>query len=564
MKDNALYLEADEDITSAIDKLRQAPPGPVQIVVPKRSTMLQSIINLKLLKKAAESSGKDLVLVTSDKVSSDLAARVGLAVAPAVGAKAALGEAKPAPVVSADDEVIEADDPEPPADPTPAKAAPAKSKRPLLRSRPVTEAPVATALADAGETIAGEGPETTGPAATVGAGADAAASKVKVPNFKRLQRRVLWLAFGLFLVGGYILGMFLFSRASVTLYANGSKVDVDATFSVDPARGTSDIAEAELAGKPVSYNKDITASFTPTGKKDIGTKATGTMTVANSTGIDQPLVAGTRFQAPDGKIFRSNSDITVPKAYLDSGGDKVNGTQTVAVTADQNGDSYNEAPAAYAIPALGNPKITATGSQMTGGTTKTVTVVTQADIDAAVQAALEKDREAAEKEIQGRAPEGYTGLAASLTAKATDITPSPAIDSEATSAEVKLTVAYTQLSVKKGEFEELVKALETKQIGEGNQVYDDGMASAQITASKAEASGRQTFQLAATAYAGVKIDQAALAKNLAGKRYGDALEQAKKQPGVTNAEVNLWPGWASTLPTRPDKITVTLKVAGVK
>ena len=33
MKDNALYLEVDEDITSAIDKLSKAPAGPVQIVL---------------------------------------------------------------------------------------------------------------------------------------------------------------------------------------------------------------------------------------------------------------------------------------------------------------------------------------------------------------------------------------------------------------------------------------------------------------------------------------------------------------------------------------------------
>jgi hypothetical protein len=51
MNQEALYLEADEDITSAIDKLHKTVGDTVQIVVPKRSTLLQSIINLKLLKK---------------------------------------------------------------------------------------------------------------------------------------------------------------------------------------------------------------------------------------------------------------------------------------------------------------------------------------------------------------------------------------------------------------------------------------------------------------------------------------------------------------------------------
>ena len=92
MKETALYLEVDEDITSAIDKLTKIDGTSVQVVAPKRSTMLQSIINLKLLKKAAADAGKELVLVTNDRVTHDLAGRVGLAVAPSIGAKPVLAE----------------------------------------------------------------------------------------------------------------------------------------------------------------------------------------------------------------------------------------------------------------------------------------------------------------------------------------------------------------------------------------------------------------------------------------------------------------------------------------
>src|SRR5262245_43647295 len=102
MKDNALYLEVDEDITSAIDKLQKLPGDAARIVVPKRSTMLQSIINLKLLKKAAADSGKELVLVTNDRIATDLAGRVGLAVAPSLGATAAVPETTAAAPVAGD------------------------------------------------------------------------------------------------------------------------------------------------------------------------------------------------------------------------------------------------------------------------------------------------------------------------------------------------------------------------------------------------------------------------------------------------------------------------------
>src|ERR1700751_4470798 len=133
MKDDALYLEADEDITSAIDKLTKSTASSVQIVVPKRSTMLQSIINLKLLKKAAENARKELVLVTGDRIATDLASRVGLAVAPSLGAKPVLTEAEMPAELKAGEEVIESDDPEPPSSPEPEPVPPVK--RPLSFKR---------------------------------------------------------------------------------------------------------------------------------------------------------------------------------------------------------------------------------------------------------------------------------------------------------------------------------------------------------------------------------------------------------------------------------------------
>ena len=127
MKDNALYLEVDEDITSAIDKLNKISGDSVQIVVPKRSTLLQSVINQKLLKKAAENAHKKLVLVTNDRVATDLAARTGLAVATSLGAEAVLATAKaPSPALA--DDVIEDGDPEPSGPPPEAAKATPPSK----------------------------------------------------------------------------------------------------------------------------------------------------------------------------------------------------------------------------------------------------------------------------------------------------------------------------------------------------------------------------------------------------------------------------------------------------
>jgi len=85
-KHGVLYLDADTEITEAIEKLKKSAEDEVRIVVPSRSGLLQSQVNVKLLKKAAKDSKKELVLVTNDKITKNLAGAAGIAVASSVKA----------------------------------------------------------------------------------------------------------------------------------------------------------------------------------------------------------------------------------------------------------------------------------------------------------------------------------------------------------------------------------------------------------------------------------------------------------------------------------------------
>jgi hypothetical protein len=569
MKDNALYLEADEDVTSAIDKLSKAAGSSVQIVVPKRSGMLQSIINLKLLKKAAENSGKELILVTNDRIATDLAARVGLPIAPSLGAKPVINEAEPPAAPKAGEDIIEADDPEPSHDAVAAAAAvskPAKAaKKPLLKFRPLADKPAPAPAPMPAAAVATD-------AADSAADTPAKAAGPRVPNFAKLQRRALWLGLGVFLVAGYFAVMFFIQSATVTLYANGTKVDIDTTFTVDPAARTTDKDKAVLAGQAVSVSKDLSGTFTPTGKKDVGTKASGQITMYNEYDMtSHTIVAGTQLVAPDGKIFRTKDDATIPGATVSLSGGHISlspgKSDPIAVEADQSGDTYNEGPAKYTVKNYAGDmqtKIYGQGNQMSGGTSKTVTVVTQNDVDTAKAAILDKDKDNATRDLKGKLPSGYVALEPTQTSTVDSATPSPAVDAEGTNGTLALKVTYSVLAVKDAEYHDLVKAQELKQIGANNQIYDDGVGSAQITTSDKDSNGRQTFHFTTEAYGGVKIDTAAVTAGVKGKRFGDALDLAKRQPGVSNAEIKLSPSWATGLPSRADKIKVIIQVAGAK
>ena len=49
--DEILYLEPDEEITSVVDKLKGLEANSVGLVAPKGSSIVQSLVSLKLLQK---------------------------------------------------------------------------------------------------------------------------------------------------------------------------------------------------------------------------------------------------------------------------------------------------------------------------------------------------------------------------------------------------------------------------------------------------------------------------------------------------------------------------------
>jgi len=72
------YIDIDEEITSIVERLKASKAKEVIVVVPKRALLIQSIINLKLLKKEGDKLKKELIIVTQDKLGRLLVEKAGL------------------------------------------------------------------------------------------------------------------------------------------------------------------------------------------------------------------------------------------------------------------------------------------------------------------------------------------------------------------------------------------------------------------------------------------------------------------------------------------------------
>src|SRR5437868_6315178 len=101
---DTIYVDIDDEITGIIDKMRVSEGKVVALVLPKRATALQSIVNMRLLKRAADEDKKHVVLITSEAGLLPLAGAAGMYVAKSLASKP---EVPSAPVADDDEETVD-------------------------------------------------------------------------------------------------------------------------------------------------------------------------------------------------------------------------------------------------------------------------------------------------------------------------------------------------------------------------------------------------------------------------------------------------------------------------
>jgi hypothetical protein len=90
----------------------------------------------------------------------------------------------------------------------------------------------------------------------------------------------------------------------------------------------------------ISLNKEVSESIPAKGEKDMSVNATGRVIIYNKNTSSQKLLAQTRLESANGKIYRLNSTVTVAGAKK-KGTDIIPGSLEVTAKADQPGGEYN-------------------------------------------------------------------------------------------------------------------------------------------------------------------------------------------------------------------------------
>lgn len=415
------YIDIDEEIITAVSRLRQSAESEHVFVFPKRALILQSIVNLRLLDREAKKLGKKIIVMSQDEAGKKLAEKAGLVVEAYHDRPPLPSQEKMTPLLV------------PLTDPS------ALPKRPntLLGSRSIgsesffahtsqsqesivhqslqpvhqmdaqpllkpsaPSQPIRVRSADSVRLTSLNSMRNTAPAAPQTPPISQPLPPTPAPVFspkKRLERFMAngqvsqvhperpvintspltqskkisssrnlssfhWKYFGGFSLGLILLGAIsflgwyaFFPKAIVTIMPQSAEQVVRLQMSgvTNSPINNTDIP-VHLIQLERSFQVTETASGTPTGT---GAKAGGRIRIYNDFSRDsQPLVATTRFETSDGKIYRLTEGVTVP-GVTEKDGKRERGMVEATVTADKAGSEYNIAPTRFTIPGLkGGPK----------------------------------------------------------------------------------------------------------------------------------------------------------------------------------------------------------------
>lgn len=540
-----IYIDVEDDITAIIGKVKDAKESIVALVPPKRTGVLQSAVNLRLLARAAEGDKKKLVLITSSQALSHLAANAKIPVAKNLQSRPEIAEMKRFDTDDEDD-VIDGE------------------------QLPVSDHMKAAGATDEEEIII---PPTSVDGIDIDdepkpTRATAKAKKgIKVPDFGSFRKRLaLGIGAGILLILFLIWANVIAPHATIVISAKTSPVNVKTQLTIGDALQNS-VDSSTLTSVTQTDKTTATANITPSGTKNVGTKASGTVTFSNCQDSSSLTVNAGTYISSGGNNYVVQSTVVVPggTGNFFTGCTSPGVSAPVQVAATDIGSGYNTSAGSGFTVAGFTSKMTATSSAgISGGDSHTAKVMTADDVQNAINQLKQNNTDSEKKKLQGKFQSGVKVIDDSLTATTGNPNLTPGIGDEVTgsTATMSIDITYSIVGVAQASLDDYMKSAIGKQVNTSSQrIFDSGASSAQLSGYQVSSDGKSaTIQLTATGQVGPKIDDNQIKQQEKGKRAGEVQGDLRALDGVSDVSVNLSPFWVSGVPNDVNKITVQFKL----
>lgn len=555
-----IYIDTDDDVTSIVGRIKASEEVVVALVPPKRIGVLQSVVNLRLLQRAAKNAHKRLAIVTTDPALMNLASGLAIPVAKNINAQAKVLE------VSDDDDisdVIDGND----------IAVDTTSRRSAGGSKSATEDKEISAAVAAIETddkIKND-LDADGVPDDQQEPKKSPKKKIKVPNVNSLRKKIL-IGGGLavVLIGFLVWAIVFAPSATITIQAKTSAVEVKKSLSLVPS-GDKDAAEGVLPPVVKQKKTNESVEFEATGSREVGEMAAGTVAfcydVPNYNDHTGDRIAAVEIEAgtllyADGVQFTTDAPLSV-----EPGRNSNNQCETyysVKATAVKIGEEGNISQnTLMSVSGYSNLKAIAK-SDFTGGSKETVKVVQQSDVDAAVAKLREKgDSDAVRDELMGQMSDSTMVIGGSFSVSQGEVKVTPGVgetpEGDSTKATASIELTYTLVGVNRDDLSKVLDAQLKSQTDEAKQkVYNNGLDEAKFSGFTTTDNG-YTVSVTTNGHVGPVIDEDEVKQQAVGKKSEEIKELLKQTDGVNDVSVTMSPFWVSAAP-KESKITVNFEI----
>ena len=502
-----VYLEADDEITSVVRRVRAADAQRVIVVAPGRSRATSSAVALRLLARAGDETGRDVTMV-GDALTRSLAAEAGLT------AYATLDDARRAELAG-----------EPPAE----------ARSAAIHVVRGTDDTVATPVIAADE---------------VTRSVPVARKPAEMTRRRPLIAVAIAVVAALLLIG--LVGAAMLPGATVTIDP--------VTEDVGPVPYVIEVAQPER----LSGTAEASATVTATGEYQNLEPATGEVVLFNWTFFDQPIGAGTLVAAGD-QAFETQADVVVPRGSLTAEGTIQAGEATVAVAAAAPGPAGNVGPneintvltqnadaRLQGFPENGQRRVT-NPEATTGGVDESGTEITQADVNAAVEALT--------ADLRGEVADALAEHADAIVVQP-DLA-DPTIDGfdelagtrDQAEATIDGSLPWEAWTADRAEVTEAARqqfANDPAEVRSGQELLPDSIEVA-IEEANVTGGGAMRVDVTASGRSAAAIDTNEVADRIAGLAPDEAVAALED---LGQATVELWPDWVASVPTMDWRIEV--------
>lgn len=553
-----IYIDVDDEITTIIDKVISSKSKVVALVLPKRATVFQSVVNMKLLKKKAESAKKNIVLVTTETSLLPLAGAVGVFVAKTLASKPEI----PMTIAEPSFEVIDNSEGEAIRLDNSSKG----SQKPNLE-KSIGELDDETKgkndLDNAIDAIsADELKDDQKPSRKDARKNKKSEKNKKVPDFNRFKKNALFIGIALvILVFGIWLLFSVLPSVTITIQTNAQSVNTNVHLTLSQTANSLNQSNNTVPAKQVNESKNYSSTVNATGQTNYGLKASGsvlfTEKVCGVVASPTPIPPGT------GISQSGLSYITQGQATNFSNNGSVDGNcitykavNDTSVTAQNGGTKYNTASGTtFTNPSDSNITAIATSS-IDGGTDNIVTIVSQADITNATNKLTQNNTQAKQDLVSQIQQLNYYPIQATFQSSNFNPTPSVAAGTQANSVTVTANVNYTMYGARESDLNTLLTTNINSQVN-NQHILDTGLSNATFSTANGSTEVTQLI-MQSTAEVGPSIDVNNIKSQVVGQKAGTITSIIEQNPNVTKVTVKFSPFYVNSAPSKQSKITINV------